>query len=66
MTDKPQDEDRLDRDRGRSTEAHWRVAEAGSEDEPTQKTPKGLETPVRKRKNVIDALRKLVQPAKKP
>jgi hypothetical protein len=34
--------------------------------EPTQKTPKGLEIPVPKRKDVMDALRKLVQPAKKP
>ena len=34
--------------------------------EPTQKTPKGLEIPVPKRREVIDALRKLVQPAKKP
>ena len=66
MTDKPQDQDRLDRDRARSTEAHWRTAEAGAEDAPTQKTPKGLEIPVPKRKDVMDALRKLVQPAKKP
>lgn len=34
-------------------------------DEPKQKTPKGLEIPVPKRKDVMDALRKLVQPAKK-
>jgi hypothetical protein len=30
-----------------------------------QKTPKGLEIPVPKRKDVMDALRKLVQPVKK-
>ena len=66
MTDKPRDEDRLDRDRERSTEAHWRAAEAGSEHEPKQRTPKGLKIPVPKRKDVMDALRKLVQPAKKP
>lgn len=34
-------------------------------DEPKQKTPKGLEIPVPKRKDVMDALRKLVQPVKK-
>jgi hypothetical protein len=33
--------------------------------EPTQRTPKGLEIPVPKRKDVMAALRKLVQPAKK-
>jgi hypothetical protein len=33
--------------------------------EPKQRTPKGLEIPVPKRKDVMDALRKLVQPAKK-
>jgi hypothetical protein len=35
-------------------------------EKPKQKTPKGLEIPVPKRKEVMDALRKLVQPAKKP
>jgi hypothetical protein len=34
--------------------------------EPTQKTAKGLEIPVPKRQDVMDALKKLVQPAKKP
>jgi hypothetical protein len=34
--------------------------------EPTQKTPKGLEIPVPKRRDVMAALRKLIQPAKKP
>ena len=70
MTDKPQDEDRLDRDRDRSTEAHWQAAEEAAEDAaedaPKQKTPKGLEIPVPKRKDVEDDLRKLVQPEKKP
>lgn len=33
-------------------------------DEPKQTTPKGLEIPVPKRKDVMDALRKLVQPKK--
>ena len=33
--------------------------------EPKQTTPKGLEIPVPKRRDVMDALRKLVQPVKK-
>jgi hypothetical protein len=32
--------------------------------EPRQKTPKGLEIPVPKRKDVLDALRKGIQPKK--
>ena len=44
MGDEPQEaENREDRDRERSDEAHWRVAEEGAEDEPKQKTEKGLE-----------------------
>lgn len=39
---------------------------AGDSQEPKQRTPKGLEIPVPKRKDVLDALRKLVQPTKKP
>jgi hypothetical protein len=39
---------------------------AGNKQEPTQRTAKGLEIPVPKRKDVMDALRKLVQPVKKP
>ena len=31
-----------------------------------QKTPKGLDIPVPKRRDVMDALRKIVRPAKKP
>jgi len=34
--------------------------------EPKQTTPKGLEIPVPKRRDVMAALRKLVQPVKKP
>lgn len=34
--------------------------------EPKQKTAKGYETPVPKRRDVMDALRKLVHPVKKP
>jgi hypothetical protein len=62
MTKTPQDENRLDRDRDRTAEAHWRAAEAGAEgDKPKQKTPKGLEIP-----EVMDAFRKIIRPAKKP
>jgi hypothetical protein len=35
-------------------------------DKATQRTPKGLEIPVPKRRDVMDALRKLVLPARKP
>jgi hypothetical protein len=34
--------------------------------EPKQKTPKGLEIPMPKRREVMDALRKAAPPAKKP
>jgi hypothetical protein len=37
-----------------------------STQEPKQKTPKGLEIPVPKRKELMDAFRKIVQPVKKP
>ena len=47
MTDDPQEnENRKDRDRERSDEAHWRVAEEGAEaqdDGPKPKTEKGQE-----------------------
>ena len=66
MSDSPQEQDRLDRDRDRSTEAHWRAAEGAAEDTPKQKTTKGLEIPVPQRKDAEDDLRKLVQPEKKP
>jgi hypothetical protein len=36
-----------------------------SSDGPKQKTPKGLEIPVPKRKELMDAFRKIVQPVKK-
>jgi hypothetical protein len=39
---------------------------AEKDQEPMQRTPKGLEIPVPKRRDVMDALRKLVQPARKP
>jgi hypothetical protein len=60
MTDKPQEtEDREDRDRERSDEAHWRVAEEGAEDEPKQKTEKG---PVPKRDDFLSNLEKASRP----
>jgi hypothetical protein len=34
--------------------------------EPTQKTPKGLEIPVPKRRDLMDAFRKIVGAPKKP
>jgi hypothetical protein len=38
---------------------------AEKDQEPMQRTPKGLEIPVPKRRDVMNALRKLVQPSKK-
>jgi hypothetical protein len=35
-------------------------------DEQKQKTPKGLEIPVPKRKDLADTFRKIIRPAKKP
>lgn len=47
MTDEPQEnKNRKDRDRERSDEAHWRVAEEGAEDQdggPKQKAEKSQE-----------------------
>jgi hypothetical protein len=34
--------------------------------EPTQKTREGYEIPVPKRRDVMDALRKVIKPVKKP
>lgn len=62
MADKRQDEDRAERDRERSEEAHWRVAEGGAEDEPKQKTPKGYEIPVPKRDEFFGDLEKVSKP----
>jgi hypothetical protein len=63
MTDEPQEaESREDRDRERSDEAHWRVAEEGAEGEPKQTTEKGLEIPVPKRDESPENLRKLSEP----
>lgn len=37
----------------------------GKHEQPTQKTPKGLEIPVPKRRDLMDAFRKIIQPTKK-
>ena len=67
VSGKAEDEDRLDRDRERSTEAHWRAAEEAAESEPTQTPPENSELPGSKRGDVEDDLRKPVQPeTKKP
>jgi hypothetical protein len=39
---------------------------AGNPQEPKQETPKGLEIPVPKRRQVMDALRKVAPPPSKP
>ncbi len=65
MSGEAQDQDRLDRDRERSAEAHWRAAEAAAEGEEAQTTPPALEVPAPKLEDEDD-LRKLVRPEKKP
>jgi hypothetical protein len=63
MTDEPQvNEDQKDRDRKRSDEAHWRVAEEGAEDqanEPKQTTKRRLEIPVPEREDFMRSLKKV-------
>lgn len=51
-----EEDDRANRDRERSHEAHWQVAEAGAEeaDEPRRQTPKGQETPVPNRDDLVN------------
>jgi hypothetical protein len=51
VSEDKRDQERADRDRERSDEAHWRVAEEGAdqqEGEPKQKTPEGREIPIPK------------------
>jgi hypothetical protein len=63
LTDEPQEaENREDRNRERSDEAHWRVAEEGAEDEPKQKTEKGLESRIPKRDDFLSNLEKASRP----
>jgi hypothetical protein len=40
-------------------------AQQPAADEPTQTTPQGLEIPVPKRRDLMDAFRKIVAPVKK-
>ncbi|MGH3007182.1 MAG: hypothetical protein ACRDOS_15010 [Gaiellaceae bacterium] len=47
-------------------ETDWEDEGGASRPEPKQRTSKGLEIPVPKRRDVMDALRRLVQPEKKP
>jgi hypothetical protein len=66
MDDKPQEvENREDRDRERSDEAHWRVAEEAAEVEPKQRTEKGLEIPVPKREEVFEVFEKSAKPLRR-
>jgi hypothetical protein len=60
VSEKAEEQDRLDRDRERSTEAHWQAAEAGAEQEPEHETPKRHDAPVPKRDDDEDDERKLV------
>jgi hypothetical protein len=39
---------------------------AGDKQEPTQRTPKGLEIPLPTRDSIFAAFKKIVQPVKKP
>jgi hypothetical protein len=55
MTDKPQ----------APAQSSWEDEGGAVAPDPKQKTSKSLEIPVPKRRVVMDALRKLVQPAKK-
>lgn len=55
MTDKKQDDQKTD----------WEDEGGATAQESKQTTPKGLEIPVPKRKDVDAALKKLVQPVKK-
>ncbi len=56
--------DRADRDRERSHDAHWQVAEAGAEeaDEPRRQTAKGQETPVPNRDDFVNDDEKINEP----
>jgi hypothetical protein len=56
MTDKPQE----------SEQGDWESEGGSMAPEPKQKTPKGLEIPVPKRRDLMDAFRKIVGPVKKP
>jgi hypothetical protein len=51
-------------DKQEASQADWENEGGTLAPEPKQKTPKGLEIRVPKRGEVMDALRKIVQPAK--
>ena len=53
MSDKPQD-----------PEADWESEGGAVEQEPKQKTARGLEIPVPKRSEVMDAFKKILRPKK--
>ena len=56
MTTKKQDDQQND----------WEDEGGATRSEPKQKTPKGLEIPVPKREDVMDALGKVAKPPEKP
>jgi hypothetical protein len=60
VTDEPQEPTQDD---ARSF-ARWENEGGASKREPTQTTPKGLEIPVPKRRELMDAFRKIVRPVK--
>jgi hypothetical protein len=65
VSEDKRDQERNDRDRERSDEAHWRVAEGGAdqqEDEPKQKTPEGREIPIPKREEFFGNLKEVSKP----
>jgi hypothetical protein len=51
-----EEENRADRDRERSHEAHWEVAEAGAEDadDPRRHTAKRQDSPISNRDDFVD------------
>jgi hypothetical protein len=48
------------------SETDWEGEGGASQPAPTQRTPKGLEIPVPKRKDLMDAFRKIAKGKKKP
>jgi hypothetical protein len=55
VTDKPQE-----------PQTNWEDEGGAVEQEAKQKTDKGLEIPVPKRRDLMDAFRKVIKPIKKP
>ena len=48
------------------SQTDWEGEGGATEPAPTQRTPKGLEIPVPKRRDLMDTFRKIVQPVKRP